>query len=186
MSGIGRLLARATIGALMVGHGAQKLFGWFGGHGPEGTGRFFEQIGFRPGRKHALAAGTAEAGGGALVAAGLATPLAAASVIGVMFGAIRSVHWKNGVWSTNGGFEYNAVLVAALVGLVEAGPGPLSLDAVLGIERRGTKWALAALAAGAGGAAAMALASERAAGEHELEDEPTAREAQATESVASS
>ena len=190
MTGIGRLLARGAIGALMFGHGAQKLFGWFGGHGPEGTGQFFEQVGFRPGRKHALAAGAAEAGGGALIAAGLATPVAAASVIGVMFGAIGSVHWKNGAWSSDGGFEYNAVIIAALVALTEVGPGPLSLDAVLGIERKGTRWGFGALAAGAAGAAAMAFASRTAApteaDEPELEDQPTAREAQAEEPVPAS
>jgi putative oxidoreductase len=184
MTGTARLLARGTIGALMFGHGTQKLFGWFGGHGPEGTGQFFEQIGFRPGKTHALAAGAAEAGGGTAIALGLATPLASASVIGVMLSAIRSVHWKNGVWSSDGGFEYNAVLIAALVALTETGPGPLSLDARLGIERKGSVWALGALGAGAAGAAAATLISKRAKPAAEPEDEPTAREAQGEEAVA--
>src|SRR6186997_1212530 len=78
--GLFRFLARVTIGLLFVGHGTQKLFGWFGGSGPEGTGRFFEQVGLRPGRRSALAAGAAEAGGGLLFALGAATPLAAAAV----------------------------------------------------------------------------------------------------------
>jgi putative oxidoreductase len=186
--GFARLLARGTIGALMVGHGTQKLFGWFGGHGPDGTGQFFEQIGFRPGKQHALAAGAAEAGGGALLALGLATPAAAASITGVMLSAIRSVHWKNGVWSGDGGFEYNAVLIASVIGLTETGPGPLSLDARLGIEKKGALWALGALAAGAAGATAAALVSKAQSApqpepEPELADEPTAREAQAEEPV---
>ena len=77
--GFFRLAARARIGLLFVGHGGQKLFGWFGGGGPEGTGRFFEQVGLRPGRRHALIAGSAEAGGGLLFALGAATPAAAAA-----------------------------------------------------------------------------------------------------------
>jgi putative oxidoreductase len=175
MTGLGRLAARATIGGLMFGHGAQKLFGWFGGHGPEGTGQFFESIGFRPGRKHAMAAGAAEAGGGLLLALGLATPAAAAAITSVMVSAIRSVHWKNGVWSSSGGYEYNAVLIAAVAALTEMGPGPLSLDAVLGTERRGTKWALAALGAGAVGAAAIAARQPQQ--DEPAEDTATAREA---------
>src|SRR5215467_8125162 len=78
--GLFRLLARMTIGLLFVGHGTQKLFGWFGGGGPEGTGQFFEQVSLRPGRRHALAAGTAEAGGGLLFALGAGTPLAASAI----------------------------------------------------------------------------------------------------------
>jgi putative oxidoreductase len=186
--GFARLLARGTIGALMVGHGTQKLFGWFGGHGPDGTGQFFDQIGYRPGKKHALAAGAAEAGGGALLALGLATPAAAASITGVMLGAIRSLHWKNGVWSSDGGFEYNAVLIASVIALAEMGPGPLSLDARLGIEKKGAFWALGAVAAGAAGATAAALVSKAQPApqpepEPELADEPTAREEQAEEPV---
>src|SRR3954454_3253857 len=148
----GRFLLRALVGGFFVGHGTQKLFGWFGGHGPAGTGQFFESIGLRPGKRHALAAGAAEAGGGALLAAGLATPLAAASMIGVMLTAIRKVHWSKGPWVTSGGFEYNAVLVAVLFTLAERGPGRFSLDRALGTERCGERWALLALGAGAAGA----------------------------------
>ena len=79
----------------------------------------------------------AESGGGALLALGLATPLAEAVLISVMLTAIRTVHWKNGPWATNGGYEYNVVLISALLGLAEAGPGSLSLDRALGIERLG-------------------------------------------------
>ncbi|MBV8958491.1 MAG: DoxX family membrane protein, partial [Actinobacteria bacterium] len=92
------LLLRVVVGLLFVGHGTQKLFGWFGGHGLEGTGQFFENLGLKPGIKHARAAGAAEAGGGALIALGLLTPAAAAALIGVMSTAIRTVHLKNGPW----------------------------------------------------------------------------------------
>src|SRR4051812_36417945 len=156
----GRFLLRALVGGFFVGHGTQKLFGWFGGHGPAGTGQFFESIGLRPGRRNALAAGAAEAGGGALLAAGLATPLAAASLSAVMLTAMRKVHLKNGPWVTSGGYEYTAVLLAALLTLAELGPGSWSLDAALGTEKKGTRWALAALALGAAGSA---LAMRRAA-----------------------
>ena len=71
---LGRLILRLIVGGYFFGHGTQKLFGWFGGHGPEGTGQFFESIGLRPGKRHALAAGAAEAGGGALLVVGAATP----------------------------------------------------------------------------------------------------------------
>jgi putative oxidoreductase len=142
------LFVRITIGALFVGHGTQKLFGWFGGHGLEGTGGAFESMGLRPGKRHAEVAGAAEAGGGALLALGLLTPVAATSIIATMVTAIRKVHAKNGPWATEGGFEYNAVLIAAMVALTENGPGPVSLDDRLFPNLKGP--ALAALALGAG------------------------------------
>jgi len=159
--GLFRLLARVTIGLLFVGHGTQKLFGWFGGGGPDGTGQFFEQVGLKPGRRYALAAGAAEAGGGALFALGAATPLAAAAISGSMITAIRTVHWEKGIWSSNGGYEYNLVLLAAVFGLTENGPGQWSLEGPLGKERWGTRWALAALAAGAAGSGAMLAAAQQ-------------------------
>ena len=145
------LVVRAVIGGLFVGHGTQKLFGWFGGHGPAGTAGFFENVGLRPGRRNALAAGTAEAAGGALLLAGLFTPLAGAALTSVMVTAIRHVHSGKGPWVTEGGYEYNLVLLATIFALTEAGPGPVSLDARLGTERCGTAWALGQLAAGAAG-----------------------------------
>ncbi|MGE5635391.1 MAG: DoxX family protein [Nocardioidaceae bacterium] len=150
------LVVRAVVGALFVGHGTQKLFGWFGGHGPEGTGQFFESVGIRPGRRNAVLAGAAEAGGGALLVAGLLTPLAGAALSSTMIAAIRHVHGGKGPWVTQGGYEYNLVLLATIFAITEAGPGPVSLDSALGGERCGTGWAIAQLAAGAGGAEAIA------------------------------
>jgi putative oxidoreductase len=144
------LLARLVLGGLFVGHGTQKLLGWFGGHGLDGTAGFFESLGMRPGRQHAIAAGTAETCGGALLALGLATPAAAAAITGVMTTAIRTVHAPNGPWVTDGGWEYPAVIIATVALITEIGPGPVSLDAARGREMSGTGWALAALAAGAG------------------------------------
>jgi putative oxidoreductase len=145
------LITRVLVGALFVGHGTQKLFGWFGGHGLEGTGGFFEQLGFKPGKRAAMAAGAAEAGGGALLALGLLTPLAAGAITGSMIQAIQTVHAANGPWVTDQGWEYNAVIVGTVLVIAEAGPGDLSLDHALGIELSGTKWAVLAFAAGAVG-----------------------------------
>ena len=149
---IGRLLLRLVVGGLFVGHGTQKLFGWFGGHGLDATAQGFEQLGLRPGRQNAIAAGGAEAGGGALLALGLATPLASSVLIATMLTAIYRVHGTKGPWLSNGGYEYNLVLIAAALALAEVGPGALSLDGARGRERSGSGWALAALAAGALGA----------------------------------
>jgi putative oxidoreductase len=157
---IGRLLLRAAVGGFFVGHGTQKLFGWFGGHGLEGTTKGFEQLGLRPAKVHATAAGIAEAGGGALMVAGLETPLAAAALTATMITAIQKVHLKSGPWAANGGYEYNVVLIAAALAIAEVGPGPLSLDAARGKERVGSGWALAALLAGAVGAAGAHFYSE--------------------------
>jgi putative oxidoreductase len=173
--GLFRLLARTTIGLLFVGHGTQKLFGWFGGGGLEGTGQFFEQVGLRPGRRSALAAGAAEAGGGLLFAVGAATPVAAAALSGSMITAIKTVHWEKGIWTSQGGYEYNLVLLAAVFGLTENGPGDWSVDAALGKDRWGTGWAVAALAAGAAGSAAMLAAAKHEA-KQEVEERPADRE----------
>ena len=157
---LGRLLLRVTVGALFVGHGTQKLFGWFGGHGLDATANMFDSIGMRPGNRNAIAAGAAEAGGGAALAAGFATPLAAATLTSVMLTAINRVHLKNGPWITNGGYEYNVVLIAAVLALAEVGPGELSLDHALGQERTGPGWTVLALALGVAGAVGAHIAAE--------------------------
>ena len=165
---IGRLAARVVIGGLFVGHGTQKLFGWFGGPGLEGTEQMMGALEMKPPRHNAVAAGVTETAGGALLALGAGTPLAASSLIGTMFTAIRKVHQPNGVWNTQGGWEYNAVLIAATAALVDAGPGTPSVDAALGREEWGPSWALGAVALGA---AASALAIEM--GRRGASSEPT-------------
>jgi len=156
--GIARLLLRLTIGTLFIGHGAQKLLGCFGGSGLSETAATFEKLGLRPGRRHALAAAAAEIGGGTLLAAGYATPLAAATLTATMATAIDRVHGANGPWATDGGYEYNLVLIAAVLALAEAGPGALAL----GKGRSGSGWALGALGGGLAGAAATRYLAEAA------------------------
>jgi putative oxidoreductase len=155
---IGRLLLRLTIGGTFFVHGTQKLFGWFGGYGPDGTGQFFESLGLRPGRRNAIAAGSTETGSGVLVALGLATPLAAAGLSAVMITALRTAVWKEGVKPATG--EHEVLLAAAAVALTETGPGSPSLDSALGLELSGPVWTLAALGAGAAGSA-MAMSMGR-------------------------
>jgi len=124
----GVLLLRVVIGLFFAAHGAQKLFGWFDGHGLEGTGGFFEKLGYRPGKVFAVVAGSSELFGGLLLVLGLFTPLAAAAIIGVMLNAAVSVHAKNGPWITNGGWEYTAILAASAAAIAFIGPGTASLD----------------------------------------------------------
>jgi putative oxidoreductase len=168
--GLGKLMLRATIGGYFFGHGMQKLTGWFGGHGPEGTGEFFEQVGLRPGRESALIAGAAEAGGGSLLAFGLLTPAAVSMLTGVMTNAIRHVHWQNGVWGTDGGIEYPAVVLGALAALADSGPGRFSIDEELGIGLRGPVVAAFAMAAGAGGAIYLSEQGEKLFSEHDADE----------------
>ena len=168
---VGRLGARLVIGALFIGHGTQKIFGWFGGPGRAGTEAMMEHLDMRPAKVHALLAGTTETVGGTLLAAGLATPLASAALTGVMTTAIRKVHLPNGPWAANGGWEYNAVLIGAVTALAETGPGDLSLDHLLRTERSGPLVALASLATGVGTAFLTMAAAGRS--RPTLTDTPT-------------
>ena len=147
---------RLVIGLLFFGHGMQKLAGWFGGGGIEGTGAGFEGMGLKPGRQNAIAAGASEAAGGVLLAAGLATPVGAAMISGAMASAVYHVHASNGPWVTQGGWEYNVVLMAAVFAVTATGPGPYSLDHALGVRMAGPGVAAAELAAGVLGAAGVA------------------------------
>ncbi len=159
--GIGRLVVRTVVGGLFVGHGTQKLFGWFGGPGVQGTEQMMDNIELRPTRQHAMAAGVTETVGGAMIAVGLAIPVAAAGLIGVMTTAIRRVHLPNGVWNPNGGYEYNLVLIAALLHLADDGPGRLSLDRAFGFRNQGALRAIAALTAGVGASALVVEVGRR-------------------------
>jgi putative oxidoreductase len=153
---LGLLVLRVVVGLLFMGHGAQKLFGMFGGHGLAGTAGFFEQgLGLRPGKVHATGAGAAEFFGGLLLALGLLTPLAAAMLIATMVVAVITVHWSKGPWTTEGGYEYNLVLAAVAFAVTAVGPGNWSLDHQLGFDITGAGWALAALAAGIAGGVVM-------------------------------
>ena len=149
---LGRTTLRLVVGPLFVGHGTQKLFGWFGGHGLEGTGASFEKLGLKPGKRHATAAGASEALGGVLLTLGALTPVAAGLITGAMVTAIRKVHLSKGPWVTNGGYEYNLTLIAAMLALTEAGPGRPSVDEAVFPWLKGNRWALAQFAAAAAGA----------------------------------
>src|SRR3954466_9755249 len=127
----GLFIIRAVIGGLLFAHGAQKLFGWYGGYGLDGTGGFFESVGHRPGRTMAMIAGLSEAGGGLLLVMGLFTPLGSAMIIGTMIVAAISVHKDNGLWSTNGGYELPLINAAVAAGPAFTGAGQWSLSSAL-------------------------------------------------------
>jgi putative oxidoreductase len=141
---LGLFLLRTTVGLTLAAHGAQKLFGWFGGHGLDAIGQGFERLGFRPGRRHAVMAGMVEFAGGMLLALGLLTPLGGALGASVMLVAALAVHRKNGFFVTGGGYEYNLVLGVAALTPAFTGPGSLSLDALLQNPLGGLAWGLAA------------------------------------------
>ena len=133
----GLLVLRLVVGALFIGHGTQKLFGWFGGHGVEGTGGFMESLGYKPGKRYAALGGLAEAGGGLLLFLGLLTPLGAAAIIGMMINAIFAVHIGNGAWNQEGGYEYPLVLAVAAGAIALADGGAASIDKMFGLNMGG-------------------------------------------------
>ena len=146
----GLLILRMVAGPVMAAHGAQKLFGWFGGYGLAGTGGFFEMLGFRPGRVFAAAAATAETLGGLLIAAGLLGPIGPALVFATMIVAAVSVHWHNGLFAATNGIEVPLLFAAISATLALTGPGAYSLDAATGLAALWTpEVAWGALAVGA-------------------------------------
>jgi putative oxidoreductase len=155
----GLLLARLVIGLLMAAHGSQKLFGWFGGYGLNGTGQFLAGLGFRPGRTFAALASLAEVGSGLLVALGLLGPVGPALMLSVMIVAAISVHWQHGVFSTSNGIEVPLLYGTVAAALALTGFGRYSLDALFGLTSLYTPAvAWAALAAGiVGGAVNLSL-----------------------------
>jgi putative oxidoreductase len=130
---LGLLLIRLIFGLLMAGHGAQKLFGWFGGYGLTGTGGFFESLGFRPGRRFAFAAALSEFVGGWLFALGFLGPVGPALILAVMLVASISVHWRNGVFAATNGVEVPLMYATVAIGIALIGFGIYSLDAALGL-----------------------------------------------------
>ena len=158
------LVLRLVVGLLFVGHGAQKLFGAFGGGGLEGTAGMFDNIGLRPGWIHARVAGTAEFAGGLLLAAGLFTPFAAAVLIAVMTAAVVTVHAPNGIWNTNQGYEFNLVMASVAFALAGIGAGGWSLDNAFGFDLNGALWAIGAVAVGVIGGIGSVLSGRATAG----------------------
>ncbi len=152
---IGLVLIRLVFGVLMAAHGSQKLFAWFGGYGLTGTGTFFEQLGFRPGRLFAAAAGWTEVLGGVLVAVGLGGPIGPALVVSVMIVAVVSVHWGHGLFAATNGIEVPLLYAAGAAALAFTGSGRYSVDALLGLTSMSTA-ANAGIALGLAAAGAIA------------------------------
>ncbi len=130
-------IVRLAQGSLMAGHGAQKLFGSFGGPGLEGTSGFMEMLGMRPGRPWAYLAGLSEFGGGVLTALGLLNPLGPLGIIGSMSMATRKAHWGKPIWVTEGGAELPLLNIAVATALMIHEPDRFSLDRILGIRLPG-------------------------------------------------
>lgn len=161
----GLLLLRIVVGLLLVGHGAQKLFGWFGGGGLAGTAWYFRSVGYWPPRLMAGFAGGAELVGGAALAAGFATPLTAAAIIGTMFNAVVAVHRRNGLWAIDNGYEYPLVIATVAATLGFTGAGTASLDARLGLGGPSIESGLFAIALGVVAGSAVLLSRTAARSE---------------------
>lgn len=144
-----RLVLRATIGSTMIAHGMKHA------KSLDGTGKWFESIGFRQPELQAKASAAVEIGSGVALLAGAATPLAAAAVIGTMGVAARSVHIDNGYFITSEGYEYTLGIGAAAAAIAALGAGTLSVDRIRGSKFRGARAGLFAIALGLGGAAAQ-------------------------------
>jgi putative oxidoreductase len=129
----GLLVVRSVVGLLMAAHGAQKLFGWFGGYGLAGTGHFFDGLGFKPGRFFAALASGAEVFGGLLIALGVFGPVGPAVVLSVMIVGAVAVHWNNGVFAQNSGIEVPLLYATVAVALALTGYGWYSADALFGL-----------------------------------------------------
>ena len=161
MVNLALFVLRLTLGSLLAGHGAQKLFGWFGGYGLAGTTQWVESMGLRPGRQWALAAGLSEFGGGVLMLLGFLNPLGPLGAIGAMGMATAKVHWGKPIWASSGGAELPVTNIGIAAALGLAGPGALSLDRLLGI--RLPRWLLLpGLLVAAAGVAAGVNASQQA------------------------
>src|ERR671938_295179 len=168
----GLLLLRVVVGGTIFAHGAQKLFGWFGGHGLRGTGGFFGSLGWRLPLLMAFLAGLGEASGLSF-AFGFLTPLAALGMATVMLNAIFAVHWKNGFFKGNGGLEFPLTIATVAVAVAATGPGRFSVDRLIGWDDdiSGLWWGVGVAAAAAGTTVvALTLLRER----RSLREQPAA------------
>lgn len=137
MGNLAALVLRVALGGLMAGHGAQKLFGSFGGPGLDGTSGFMEMLGLKPGRPWAVVAGLSEFGGGVLTALGFLNPLGPIGIIASMSMATTKAHWGKPIWVTSGGAEFPVTNIAAATALMLNGNGQWSLDRAFGIRLPG-------------------------------------------------
>jgi putative oxidoreductase len=157
----GLLVLRLVVGFILFGHGAQKLFGWFGGHGLKGTAGWLGSIGMQPANFWAFMAGLSEGAGGLLLALGFLSPIGSLGIIAAMVTAILKVHWGKGIWNMNGGFELPLTNVAVALAVAFAGPGAYSMDALLGIRLPEPITLIAGLVVVAIGVAAASFAQTR-------------------------
>lgn len=141
---IALLLIRLAVGVTVAAHGAQKLFGWFHGHGLRGTAGFLESLGFRPGMPYAWLLGSTELAAGLALAGGFLTPVAAAGVAGVILAAVAVVHWEKGFFAMDGGYEFPLVLAVAAAAMAFSGAGRWSADHALNWSLAGEGWGAAA------------------------------------------
>src|SRR5436190_8891614 len=128
------LIVRVIVGLLMIGHGSQKLFGWFGGSGFVKTKGFLQTVGFKPAGFWTLIAVLGEFGGGVLFLLGLLTPFGAVAIFASMLMAVLKFHWKAGLWAQKGGYEYPLVLALLALTVGIFGGGNYSLDALIGFS----------------------------------------------------
>jgi putative oxidoreductase len=131
---LGLLILRLVIGLTVAGHGAQKLFGWFGGPGMSKWTQSVERLRIRPAQPWAWVAALSEFGGGLLLALGLLSPLGSLAIVGTMLVAIATVHLSKGFWVAKGGYEFNLAIIGGAVALALTGPGAYSLDNALGLH----------------------------------------------------
>jgi putative oxidoreductase len=154
----GLLVLRIVLGLTVAAHGAQKLFGWFGGPGFAGFSGTLDRLGIRPARPWAAVAAVVEFGGGLLLALGLLTPVAGLLVAAGMLVAILTVHASRGFWNANSGYEFPLVVMAASVAVSLTGPGAVSLDYLLGVRLpEPTTWVVTAVLVAAGSLAAVVV-----------------------------
>ena len=131
---LGLLVLRLVVGLTLAAHGAQKLFGWWGGSGMTGWTQMVQKLRIRPAQPWAWFAALSEFGGGLLLALGLLSPLGSLAIAGAMLVAIATVHLSKGFWAAKGGYEFNLSLIAGAMAIALAGPGTYSLDNALGIH----------------------------------------------------
>jgi putative oxidoreductase len=172
------LASRAVLGGYLAAHGAQKLFGTFGGHGIGPTAAGFDRLGLRPGRVTAAMAGVSEFGGGLLTVAGLASPAGPVAIAGTMAVA-STTHRANGPFAADRGYELPATNLAAALALAIAGPGRYSLDGLTGLRLHRVLTGLVVAGAAAGAAASVAMLLQTAP----PEPAPAPAEAAADETV---
>jgi putative oxidoreductase len=158
----GVLVARLVLGLAIAAHGAQKLWGWFGGYGFKGTTSFMASLGYRPAGLFTLAVGAGEVAGGILTATGLLGPVGPALILLCMVVAAAVVHWSGGFFATTNGVELPVLYATAALALASAGPGVYALDTALGLQALSSPGVVGPVLAAAVAGALLSIAARRA------------------------